>query len=198
MGKGEVTRAAIISEALSQAVVGGLEGLTLGVLASSLKLSKSGLFAHFKSKEALQLAVLETAIDRFTRKVVVPALSKAEGVARLEMLFGNYLDWIRRGDGSGGCLFVTVAQEVDDRPGPVRDLLVESQTKWRGVLGQCVADTVKAKTFRADADPNQIVFEMVGIALSFQHSLKLFGDKRARLLAEQAFARLIDDNRVLQ
>ncbi|SDR52860.1 transcriptional regulator, TetR family [Rhizobiales bacterium GAS113] len=198
MGKGEVTRAAIISEALSQAVVGGLEGLTLGVLASSLKLSKSGLFAHFKSKEALQLAVLETAIDRFTRKVVVPALPKPEGVARLGMLFGNYLDWIRRGDGSGGCLFVTVAQEVDDRPGPVRDLLVESQTKWRGVLGQCVADAIKAKTFRADADPNQIVFEMVGIALSFQHSLKLFGDKRARLLGDRAFARLIEDNRVLQ
>jgi AcrR family transcriptional regulator len=190
MKKGNATRDTIIDEALAQAVIVGLEGLTVGTLASRLELSKSGLFAHFKSREALQLAVLQAAIDRFALRVVVPAFSDAEGRYRLRRLFLRHLDWISEGDGAGGCLFVTAAQEFDDRPGAVRDLLVRSQKEWRNVICKVVEDATKNGEFRKDTDSEQLAFELAGIALSYQLSLKLLQDQRARKLAERSFDRL--------
>lgn len=190
MSRGAATREAIIEEALSQAVAIGLEGISVGVLAANLNLSKSGLFAHFKSKEALQLAVLEAAIDRFQAHVVAPAV-KLRGAAALAKLFSGYLDWIKAGAGAGGCLFVTAAQEFDDRPGPVRDRLVESQRQWRALLNQVVGDASTAGAFRKDADPDLATFEFIGLALAYQHAMKLLEDRRARTHAERGFERLL-------
>src|SRR5687767_2055842 len=120
MGKGAVTREAIIDEALAQATRLGFEGLSLAPLAGSLGLSKSGLFAHFKSKEVLELAVLEEAIARFRRQVIEPSLS-APREERLSTIFERYLDWLAGKGKKAGCLFVTLVQEYDDRPGPIRD-----------------------------------------------------------------------------
>jgi AcrR family transcriptional regulator len=190
MKKGSATKDAIVDEALSQAVRLGLEGITVGRLASKLELSKSGLFAHFKSREALQLAVLQAAIDRFALRVVVPAFSGTDGRHRLRRLFLRYLDWISEGDGAGGCLFVTASQEFDDRPGAVRDLLVRSQKEWRNVICSVVDDAIKNGEFRKDTDSGQLAFELAGSALSYQLSLKLLKDEQARKLAERSFDRL--------
>lgn len=190
MKKGNATKDAIVDEALSQAVRLGLEGITVGTLASKLELSKSGLFAHFKSREALQLAVLQAAIDRFALRIVVPAFSGTDGRYRLRRLFLRYLDWISEGDGAGGCLFVTASQEFDDRPGAVRDLLVRSQKEWRNVICSVVDDAIKNGEFRKDTDSRQLAFELAGIALSYQLSLKLLQDEKARKLAERSFDRL--------
>ena len=140
MAKGSATRDAIIGEALSQAVRIGLEGITVGGLASSMNLSKSGLFAHFKSKEALQLAVVEEAIARFGRSVVEPALKTNSPGARLDRLFLGYLDWIRGNKQADGCLFITAIQEFDDQPGAIRDRLSNRNraggASWRALHGK--------------------------------------------------------------
>ena len=190
MAKGSVTRDAIIGEALSQAVRIGLEGITVGGLASSMNLSKSGLFAHFKSKEALQLAVVEEAIARFGRSVVEPALKTNSPGARLDRLFLGYLDWIRGNKQADGCLFITAIQEFDDQPGAIRDRLVESQQGWRRQLASTARETIKAGEMPAKDDVDLFVFELVGIALAYQHACKLFQDRRARATVEKAFARL--------
>jgi AcrR family transcriptional regulator len=192
MRKGEATREAIVGEALRQAVAVGLEGLSLGPLADRLKLSKSGLFAHFKSKEALQLAVVREAVDRFARTVAAPAFQAPPGRPRLEALIGRYLDWIKGGKAMGGCPFVTMVVEFDDRPGPVRDLLVERQKAWRGTLRQILEQGVERKHFRRDIDPAQIAFEIIGVALSYQHAAKLLAQPDARSRADRALRRLLD------
>jgi AcrR family transcriptional regulator len=189
MGKGAVTREAIIDEALAQATRLGFAGLSLAPLAESLGLSKSGLFAHFKSKEALELAVLEEAIARFRRQVIEPALS-AKREERLSTIFERYLDWLVGRGRKAGCLFVTLAQEYDDRPGPIRDLLVTSQAEWREGLGRVYADTPRPRAL-TKAEAEQFVFEFIGLALSFQHAYKLLGDARARAKARAGFARLV-------
>lgn len=193
MSKGGNTRETIIGEALAQAVELGLEGVTLGVLANRLKLSKSGLFAHFKSKEALQLAVLESAIERFRASVIGPAFSQPKGRGRVQALVANWLDWLQGGAGSKGCLFVTAAQEYDDRPGALRDLLVRSQQEWHGALRWAAAQAVTLGEFRKDLDVDQFVFQLIGIALAFQQAQKLLDDPGARRQAEAAFGSLLAD-----
>jgi AcrR family transcriptional regulator len=189
MRKGATTREAIVEEALVQATRLGFEGLSLAPLAESLELSKSGLFAHFKSKEALQLAVLEEAIARFRRQVIEPALA-APAEARLTIVFERYLDWIAGKDNGPGCLFVTLAQEYDERPGPIRDLLVASQRDWREGLGRIYAHANPGKSLTR-TDLEQFAFEFIGLALSFQHASKLLGDARARSKARSGFTRLL-------
>jgi len=191
MRKGEATREAIVGEALSQTVELGLDGLSLGVLAESLKLSKSGLFAHFKSKEALQLAVLEEAIGRFRRLVGEPSLKAPPGRARFEALFKNYLAWIKGEEELSGCPFMTIGQDVRGKPGPLRDLFVTSQEEWRIALAATVKDGVRLKEFAADTDPAQMTFEFIGIAFAYQQSLKVMEDRQSLKRANKAFADLL-------
>ncbi|MFC3228892.1 TetR/AcrR family transcriptional regulator [Marinibaculum pumilum] len=193
MSKGANTRETIIGEALSQAVELGLEGVTLGVLASRLNLSKSGLFAHFKSKEALQIAVLEAAVDRFRAQVATPAFAKPKGRGRVAALFEHWLAWLDGGEAAPGCLFVTAAQEYVQRPGPVRDLLVRSQVEWHGALRWATAQAMTQGDFRKDLDPDLFVFQMIGIALGYQHMQKLMNDPEALGRAHAAFDRLLAD-----
>ena len=190
MARANTTRETIIDEALSQAVVIGLEGISVGRLADSLKLSKSGLFAHFRSKEALQLAVVEAAIEQFAEAVVAPALAAGSPGRKLDRLFLGYLDWIKGGPRRAGCLFITAVQEYDDRPGAIHDLLVASQREWREGLKRTAREAVKAGELGPKADMELFVFQLIGIALAYQHACKLFRDRRARAMAERAYAQL--------
>lgn len=190
MTKGSTTRDAIIQEALAQAETIGLENLTIGVLADSMGMSKSGLFAHFRSKEALQMAIIETAIAQFKNRVIEPALA-SRGIVRLESLFEAFIDWIRDEEQPGGCLLTSAAQEYDDRPGPIRDALVESQKGWRQFLAATVTEAVDVGQLPKTMDAKLFVFEFVGITLAYQQALKLIRDRNARSLANAAFARLI-------
>lgn len=193
MTKGQTTRDAIVHEALAQATRVGLEGLSLGVLADSLSLSKSGLFAHFKSKEALQRAVLEHAIELFAHHVVLPALAKPRGRPRLVALFHNVLAWKRGEATKHGCVFAQLSVEYDDQPGAIRDLLVESQLELRRTIATCVEKAIAEGHFRSDVDPEQFAFDMLGITMSYGESYKLLGMTDALERAEQSFERLLEN-----
>lgn len=192
MSRNGGTRATIVDEALRQASIVGLEGLSLGPLAEALQMSKSGLFAHFKSREALQLAVLEAAIERFEGSVLEPALAKSPGAAELTALFKAWLRWIQGPEDFGGCVFMTMAQEYDARSGPIRDRLVDFQTALRKRLEDTIRRGISGGVFRADADPGQTAFELQGFALSFQQATHLMGDRRARRRALGGLQRLIE------
>ncbi len=191
MGKGDETREAILERALRLASQLGLEGLTIGRLAGDLDLSKSGLFAHFQSKEALQIQTLERAAERFTGAVVRPALGAPRGLRRVRALFENWLAWPEAVPQPGGCIFVAAAAELDDRPGPARDLLVRLQRDWLGVLATTFRGAVECGELREGADPDQLAFELYGIMLSCHHASRLLRDERATARARRAFERLI-------
>jgi AcrR family transcriptional regulator len=191
VAKGEDTRREIVNQAYGLAGTLGLEGLTLGTLAERMGLSKSGLFAHFKSKEALQLEVLQLAIDRFVTEVVLPALTQARGLPRLRALFGHYLDWIAGAPGKGSCIFMSLTQEYDDRPGPVRDLLVQSQREWQKTIARVARGAVEEGHFTRHTDVDQVAYEVVGIGMIFQQSHKLLEDAKARARGHRAFEALL-------
>jgi AcrR family transcriptional regulator len=195
------TRREIVDRALALAADVGLEHVTLGVLATELELSKSGLYAHFRSKEALQLSVFDEAIERFTASIVRPALAAPRGEPRVVAMFENQLAWIRAGvtgvalpDGAppgGRCIFMALSQEYDDRPGPLRDALVRSQRDWRATIAHAARIAVDEGHFRADLDTEQFAFEFVGVGMTFQQTLKLLADARADAYARAAFDALL-------
>src|SRR6185369_16419889 len=135
--KGAATRSAIVEEALRQTGRDGLAGLSFGGLADALRLSKSGLFAHFKSKEALQLAVLDEAGVRFRERVLAPALARPAGRPRLLALFGRYLDWMGE-----GCVYSAIAQEIGSLPAPVEEAFRDGQRQWQQTIARVAADHV--------------------------------------------------------
>ena len=149
MTKGEETRAAILDQAVTMATRIGLEGLSIGSLAGETGMSKSGLFAHFESKQNLQLAVLQTSVDRFISQVVAPALGEARGLPRVRALFENWLAWSNDPGRPGGCFFIAAANELDDRPGPLRDRLVAYQRDWLEALATAARIAVEESHLRA-------------------------------------------------
>ncbi len=195
MRKGERTRGVILDGAWRLATQLGLEGLTLGRLAEELSLSKSGLFAHFGSKEELQVQTLDRAAERFAELVILPALAVTGGEARLRALFERWLEWPRRARQPGGCLFVAAAAELDDRPGPARDRLVALQREWRGTLARVVRRAQELGDFRRDLDAGQVAFELQGIGLAYHETARLLRDPRAVERARAAFERLLADAR---
>jgi AcrR family transcriptional regulator len=192
--KGELTRQAIVEHASRMASRIGLEGLTIGALAEELDLSKSGLFAHFKSKEALQLQVLEFGIGRFIDTVVKPALAAPRGEARVRALFKRWMDWPKV-SGLAGCMFVALSTELDDRPGPVRERLVQSQKDWLDVIASCVRTGIVEGHFQKGLDAEQFAHELYGIMLANHHAVRLLRDKGAAERTRRAFARLLDSAR---
>src|SRR5262245_55102706 len=169
----------------------GLEGLSIGSLAGRLGLSKSGLFAHFGSKEDLQLATLQHGQQRFEATVFRPALAVPRGLPRLRALFGNWLDWIARVARPGGCVLLAAAMEYDDRPGPVREALVAGQRELRGAVAKAVRLAIQEGHLSVDTDPWQLAFEVMGILLVAHHDRGLLDDPRALNRARTAFERLI-------
>ena len=174
MSKGEHTRAAILDAALAQASKAGFESLTIGSLAERAGLSKSGLFAHFGSREELQVAAIEAAAARFTETVFLPALKARRGLPRLRALFDHWLDWTARSGLSHGCPMQAAAVEFDDRPGPVRDAVVEHFARLERELGRAVEMAVGQGHLRADLDVGQFVFDMMGVIFAYHHGARLF------------------------
>ena len=189
--KGEQTRAAILDEALKVASKLGLEGLTIGGLADATGMSKSGLFAHFGSREDLQLAVLEHAAQRYGETVLMPALKIERGLPRLRAMFAHWLDWTLASGLPGGCIMIAAAAEYDDRPGPIRDAVIANQHRGNAVTRKAVRLAIEEGHLRADTDPEQIAFELLGIVLASHNHRRLLGDKEARKRALTAFEQLV-------
>jgi AcrR family transcriptional regulator len=189
--KGEQTRTAILDEALRIASKLGLEGLTIGSLAEATGMSKSGLFAHFGSREDLQLAVLEHAAQLYGEKVFVPVLKIERGLPRLRALFERWLDWTIESGLPGGCIMISAAIEYDDRPGPIRDAAIENQHRGNAITQKAVRLAIEEGHLIRDTEPEQISFEMLGIVLASHNHRRLLGDKEARKRALTAFDQLI-------
>jgi AcrR family transcriptional regulator len=195
MSKGETTRAAILDVALATASKVGLEALSIGELAKEAGLSKSGLFAHFASKEELQIEVVRKAIDRFVELVVSPALKQPRGEPRVRALFENWFDWSRASELPGGCLFIAASSEFDDQPGPLRDLLLASQKDWLSALAQAARIAVEEGHFKANLDTEQFAWQLDAFILGYHHSARLLRSKDAQKRARMAFESLIRASR---
>lgn len=191
MRKGEQTRQAILDHALKLATKVGFEGLTIGRLADDLKLSKSGLFAHFKAKEELQVEVLRTAAERIVAEVVRPALTAPRGEPRVRALFERWIAWETSEALPGGCPMIAAAIELDDRPGRARDFLVQSQRDWFETLANAARAAVREGHFRAGLDCEQFAYEFAGIILAYHQASRLMRDPRARDRAQRAFEALV-------
>jgi AcrR family transcriptional regulator len=189
--KGERTREAILTHALGLATRIGFEGLTIGRLAEDLEMSKSGLFAHFGSKEALQLEVLRFAGERMVETVVKPALAVPRGEPRVRSLFERWLAWEQSPSLPGGCPFMAASFELDDRPGPVRDFVVQRLRDWIDTMAGAARIAVQEGHFRADVDCEQFAHECQGIGLAFVHASRLLRDPGARERARRAFEALL-------
>ena len=181
----------ILDEALRLVSKAGLDDLTIGTLADATGLSKSGLFAHFGSREELLLAVLDHGQKEFAAVVLKPALEKPRGVPRLRAMFVNWLNWTESADLPGGCPMIGGATEFDDKPGPVRDMLAGGQRAWIDTLKRAVQQAIQEGQMPGTTDPEQIAFEMFGIALVVHHHRRLLGYPNARARALDALDRLI-------
>ena len=194
--KGERTRAAILEAGFHIVSKAGLEGLTIGTLAEATGMSKSGLFAHFGSREELLIAVLERGQQEFVEVVVNPALAKPRGLPRLKALFVNWLDWTEMANLPGGCPMIGGATEFDDKPGPVRDTLASGQRAWIDTLTRATRQAIEQKQLPAGTDPEQVSFELFGIALVVHHHRRLLGYPKARARALAALESLLERHAV--
>jgi len=188
VAKGEETRQAILARAFEVAKMVGLAGLSIGRLAEETGLSKSGLFAHFGSKEALDVAVVEEAVRQFVAFVMAPALRQPRGEPRLRALFDRWVAW---GDQPGGCFFVGAIAELDERTGPARDALVQTCKDWLDTLTTAARITVTEGQFRADVEPEQFAFELYSVMLGFHTYQKFLRDPKSLERARAALERLI-------
>lgn len=194
-GRGEQTRQQILERALTLATQVGMEGLTIGRLAADLGMSKSGLFAHFRSKDALQVAVLDMAAQRFIEHVVRPALAAPRGEPRVRAVFERWFAWEQSPPLPGGCPFIAASFELDDRPGPARDYLVQSERDWTDVLINVARTAVQEGHFRPDLDVEQFAHDVRGIILAYCQVSRLLADPQARARAERAFEALVQTAR---
>jgi len=169
--KGQQTKQAIIDAALGLATQIGLEGLSIGALAEVMGMSKSGVFAHFGSREELQISVVREYHVHFEQEVFYPALQQPRGLPRLRTLFAN---WMKRTSAEidSGCLYISGAVEFDDRPGPVRDALAESVLTWHAALQRALVMTKECGQLRADADEKQVAFEIHGLILAWHYEAR--------------------------
>jgi AcrR family transcriptional regulator len=192
---GARTRTAILQTAADLASVDGLDGLSIGRLATELAISKSGLFAHFGSKEELQLATIEEARQRYTREVIDPAHAAGPGITRLHALCAAFLSYLERNVFPGGCFFAAAMAEFDSKaPGPVRDRIAQCQDQWMTTLEHAVRDGQQRGELHAGSDPRQLAFELEAALLSANWYYHLFSDAtyfdrarravRARLASE--------------
>lgn len=189
--KGQSTKDAILVQAFDLSSEIGLEGLSFGILAKRIGMSKSGLYAHFGSKESLQCEVLDTAAARFVDVVIAPALKESRGLPRIEALFANWLKWSTF-ELTGGCPFMGAATEFDDRPGPVRDSIKGHLRDLLGAITRAAHIAVEEGHFRKDLDPNQFAYEAWGVLVAHHHFERLLEDSSAKERAKSAFKGLIN------
>ena len=188
--KGQQTRAIILEAALAQASRAGLEGLSIGTLADVTGMSKSGVFAHFGSREELQIAVVAEYHQRFEQEVFFPALREARGLPRLRALFGR---WVRQVavELESGCIYISGAVEFDDRPGPVRDALVTMVKAWHAALHKAIVLARDESHLAPDTDVEQILFELHGLILSLHHDARFLRSPGALERAHAGFERVV-------
>jgi AcrR family transcriptional regulator len=190
VSKGQQTKTAILDEAVGIASRVGFNALTIGQLAESTGMSKSGLFAHFKSKEALQLETLERGRERFTDLVIRPTLAAPRGIKRVRALLDNWLVWETEAL-QGGCIFVTGSIEYDDQPGPMRDALVRNQRDWSEFIETVARTAISEGDFRADLDVEQFAFTLQGLMYAYHHTARLLRDPRALEHTKAALEQLL-------
>ena len=190
MRKGELTRTTILDEAVQIASRSGFGGLSIGQLADQVEMSKSGLFAHFRSKEQLQLQTMEHAKEKFVDVVLRPALAAPRGERRVRTLFDGWLGWAQNAL-EGGCIFVAAAAELDDQPGPLRDELVRNERDWLEAIATVAGTAVAEGEWREDLDLDQFAFELHGVMLSHSHANRLLRDSRAGERTRAAFDSLV-------
>ena len=188
--KGQQTRAVILEAALGQASHMGLEGLSIGALAEVTQMSKSGVFAHFGSREELQIAVIREYHARFEEEVFFPAVREARGLPRLRALFEN---WVRRVsvELDSGCIYISGAVEFDDRPGPVRDALAAMVRDWQSALERAIRLSVDAGHLKPDTDSPQMLFEIHGLILALHHDARFLRLPGAVDRARKGFDRIV-------
>ena len=190
MRKGEQTRSAIVAAACDLAARDGLEGLTIGALAERIGMSKSGVFAHFGSREELQISVVREYHARFEAEVFQPSMKQPRGLPRLRALFEL---WVKRVslEIDSGCIYISGAVEFDDRPGPVRDALVEMVRAWHQALGRAIELAVEEGHLPASADPQQMLFEIHGLILALHHDARFLRTPGAPERARAGFERTL-------
>lgn len=187
-GKRASTRDLILDHAYALARKDGLEGLSIGTLAADVGMSKSGVFAHFGSREDLQLAVLDVGGQRFAAQVLLPALKQPRGLPRLRAIVVNWLEWAH--EHHSGCVLLSAVNEYDGRNGALHDKVVSQQADWRGGLQTAIAQAATEGHLRPDTDTAQLAFEIYALMLGLHHDAGLFGFDEAGQRAVQAFERL--------
>jgi AcrR family transcriptional regulator len=193
MTRGKDTKQTILQVGLDMASQLGLESVTIGALAKATNMSKSGLFAHFQSKENLQIEILGYAAHRFSEGVIVPALSAEAGIPRIKALVDNWTGWTS--ELTGGCIFVSASIDFSDRPGKVREVLLQQQNEWIECLRRVAESAVRVGDFRADIDSDQFAFDLYSLLLGFHLYHTMLNDADTRKRQEAALDRLTDDYR---
>ena len=182
--RGAATRASILDRAVDLASAEGLDGLTIGRLASELEMSKSGLFAHFGSKQDLQLATVEAAARRFREAVIDPAKDAPDGARRLRAMTAAYIADLDSNGNSGGCFWAATSAEYDDRPGPVRDAIAAALDAWLGELE-------RQARVAGVAEPERLAFELYALVMGANARYRLSGDRRVFAYARESAEALL-------
>jgi len=190
MAKGKDTKFTVLEVGLDMASQLGLECVTIGNLAKATNLSKSGLFAHFQSKENLQIEILNHAARSFSESVIIPALKIKAGIPRIRALVDNWIQW--SSELTGGCIFVSASADFSDRPGKVRDVLLHQQKEWIDCLKRIAQSAVQVGDFRQDIDDDQFAFDLYSLLLGFHLYYNLFDDAEIRKRQEAALTRILN------
>ena len=188
--QGQQTKAAIVDAAVGLATQMGLEGLSIGTLAEAMRMSKSGVFAHFGSREELQISVVREYHARFEEEVFFPVLQLPRGLPRLQAMFHN---WMNRTsiEIDSGCIYISGAVEFDDRPGPVRDALADSVRTWLAAMNRAVTQAKEAGHLNQDADEHQVAFEIHGLILALHYEARFLKTPGSIARANTGFANLL-------
>ena len=193
MTKGEDTKRTILDAGLKMATQLSLETVTIGNLAKETQMSKSGLFAHFQSKENLQVEILKHAGELFAQGVVIPSLLEKAGIPRIKALVNNWIAWSTRM--TGGCIFVSSSTEFSERPGKVRDFILAQQESWIDSLRRIARSAIRVGDFREDIDCDQFAFEMYSLLLGFHYYDKLLNSEETRKRQRIALEQLLSNYR---
>ena len=189
IGKRATTRETILDHAYELARRDGLEGLSIGSLAQDVGMSKSGVFAHFGSREELQLAVLQWVEKRFVDTILVPALQEPRGLPRLRSMVLHWKEWGHTHQ--SGCVLLSAVGEYDGREGPLRDAILRQQRGWREQMQRAIGQAVELKQLDADTEAEQFAFEIYALMLGLHHDAGLFGYDEASQRTDAAFNRLL-------
>jgi AcrR family transcriptional regulator len=188
--KGQQTKAAIVDAALGLATQIGLEGLSIGALAEVTQMSKSGVFAHFGSREELQISVIREYHNRFEEEVFYPAMQQPRGLPRLRAMFAN---WMKRTsvEIDSGCIYISGAVEFDDRPGPVRDALASSVQTWHAAMKRSITMAKEERHLDADTDEEQMLFEIHGLILALHYEARFLKNPGSIARANAGFENIL-------